>query len=218
MPMPKLRVAVPLVLLSLAMAGCSRRQGGSRACDLPARGSCQGSIGGVNVSGPLDPESGWLLADGQAQQCGEDPLVMVLSCAGHQFRARAVYPHDSQPVAACGWSTDVPQAGPPVAQAVLYPLPERNLRTSGAVRVSFADGEQLAIDYDFADEAECEAANARVAQGVAQGVATGLEVLSGVVWVATLPGRIFSFHGSGNGGGSYSSSGHHSSGHHHHHH
>lgn len=204
--MPKLRVVVPVVLL-VVLTGCSRHQGG-RACEAPARGSCQGSIGGVTVSGPLDPESGWLLADGQAQ-CGEDPLVMVLSCAGHQFRARAVYPHDSQPVAACGWSTDLPQGGPLVAQAVLYPLPERNLRTSGAVRVSFADGEQLAIDYDFADEAQCEAANARVAQGVA----TGLEVLSGVVWVATLPGRLFSFHGGGGG----SSSGHHS-GHHHHHH
>lgn len=210
--MPKLRAA--LVLLSMMLVGCSRHHGGSRACEAPARGSCQGSIGGVNVSGPLDPESGWLLTEGQTQ-CGEDPLVMVLSCAGHQFRARAVYPHDSQPVAACGWSTDLPQAGPPVAQATLYPLPERNLRTSGAVRVSFADGEQLAIDYDFADEAECEAANARVAQGVAQGVATGLEVLGGVVWVATLPGRIFSFHGSGGGGSSSSSS---SSSHHHHHH
>ncbi len=213
---PMVMTTRSLLALLLLLSACYRRTHEEDPCEAAARGTCTGTVGGIDVSGPLDPESGWLLPSGGTAPCGDDPLVMVVSCGGRAFRARAVYPHDDSEVAVCGWSTDAPSAAPALASAPLYPLPERDWRTRGTMVATFADGSHVDVNYDFADEVQCKGANERVMKGVNTGLRaaeTTVEVISGVAWVVTLPFRIF-----GGGAGSASGRGHSSGGHHHSHH
>lgn len=222
MERPFHRSVLTCLLTLVLLSSCFRRAAPDRdQCQAPAVGSCEGSVGGQDVTGPLDPESGWLSTEPSAA-CGDDPLVMVLSCSGHAFRARAVFPHDAAVVPACGWATDLPDAAPPLVSAPLFPKPVARGRTSGTVVATFADGSRVNVTYDFADETRCRGEEERVRAGLQTGLEAAritLDVLAGIAWVAQLPGAVFSSTGHGSGS-SFSSGGHAVShhGHHHHHH
>ncbi|MFT3841519.1 MAG: hypothetical protein QM723_31310 [Myxococcaceae bacterium] len=192
------------VAVGLSLSGCFLRHGRDEdPCQVPPAGQCRGAINGVDVSGPLDPVSGWIPLDAQAApSCGEDPHVLLLSCRGQQLKVRAVYPDAEGDTPACGWSTDAPQPAPAMVSAPLHQEAETEWRTHGTVDATFADGSRVTITYDLVDDAVC----VPVAEPEKHNA-----LIAGLAFAASVPLRVLATPGH------TPHAGHHHHHHHHHH-